>query len=89
MGSVCGWSERLKADAKAKQYLFDRGIDPLTIKEHLIGWNGRSYTLPVFDERGPCSEPSYLRPDGRPEDTRAVWARESIVSLGRNLGPRC
>lgn len=52
IGSVKGWHERLKADAEAKRYLHERGINDHTIKAHTIGWNGRSYTLPVFGERG-------------------------------------
>lgn len=48
--SVYGWNERLKGDLEARQYLEQRGINLDTLIEHAIGWNGRSYTLPVFGE---------------------------------------
>lgn len=67
MGSIAGWHERLKSDLGALRYLHERGIVIETIKEHRIGWNGRSYTLPVFN--GACSLANLrtYQPSGHPK----------------------
>jgi hypothetical protein len=54
--TVQGWHERLltapTADV-ARHYLSEtRGVGETTWKEHLLGWDGQSITLPVFDGQG-------------------------------------
>ncbi len=66
-GMIRGWHERLKYSEPERQYLHARGINNETISYHSIGWNGRSYTLPVFDHRGVVVNLRTYDPNAKPK----------------------
>ncbi len=66
-GMIRGWHERLKYSEPERQYLHARGINDETISYHSIGWNGRSYTLPVFDHRGVVVNLRTYDPNAKPK----------------------
>lgn len=84
LAMVAGWHERLKGDAPAKEYLRSRGINKETLVAHRIGWNGRSYTLPVFDHRDSIVNLRTYDPTATPK-MRGLTGRGSHLYPGEVL----
>ena len=48
-----GWQSALLANESALEWLeVKRGISPETVQLYGIGWDGRRYNMPVYDEKG-------------------------------------
>ena len=49
-------------------FLIDRrGFTTETIQRYGLGWNGRKYVLPIYDENGSLVNVRYYQPDGKPK----------------------
>lgn len=71
------WHKRMLGNDRAHDYLNDeRGLTDKTLKENLIGWDGRRFTIPIFDEQGELVNVRLYRRNARSHaDKMRSWAR--------------
>src|SRR5207253_2733062 len=52
-GQVTHWHRRLRREARMRRWLGDRrGLNTATVRKARLGWNGRTFMIPVYSAQG-------------------------------------
>lgn len=72
------WHSKLMRNELFLRPLLDRGLTKATLREYEIGWDGRRYTIPIYDDDYNLTGIRLYHPK---KDPKIKWARGSRTTL--------